>query len=331
MSLATYRRGLTLVELLVVIAIVGMLVAMLLPAVQSAREAARRSSCGNNLRQLALACLQHEQQMGTFPSGGDSGVELGWHCAILPHIEQEAVYRQFDFGKGQPWNSLPPAANKLGPAATRIATFLCPSCQEDKSALARDADATNRPGSGYGVERIPNTTSPPWSSTGIDAHTAHYIGVLGPIGVNPRSMQSYPSLPDPLYGEIATGGILIPERRVAVAAVRDGLSNTLLAGEIAWTGYRLFRAWNRGGTLYNTDSNGTYARAIGSSKTVFTALNAGPPSFFNQGAWGSNHPGGVQFCRADGSTLFVANEISNATLLSLASRNGAEPLNADAN
>jgi prepilin-type N-terminal cleavage/methylation domain-containing protein len=318
------RRGLTLVELLVVIAIIGLLVGLLLPAVQSARESARRASCSNNLRQLALACLQYERSEGTFPSGGERSVELGWHCLILPFIEQQALYDQFDFRPNVGlYTSLPPQANKLGPTVHRVATFLCPSCTEDKSVLARHADENNSPCSACGNERIPNTTSPPWTSAGVDAHTTHYIGVLGPIGTNPRTNQPYPSTPDAQYGAQATGGILIANRRVPAARIRDGLSNTLLAGEIAWSRYPRFRAWNRGVTLFGSAA---------SSKTIQSALNSGVNGLlFNQGAWGSNHPGGTFFCRADGSTTFVADSISFPTLLALASREGGETLAADAN
>lgn len=317
--------GFTLVEILVVIAIIALLVGLLLPAVQAARGAARRTQCGNNLRQLALACLQYERSEGTFPSGGEQSVELGWHCLILPFIEQQALYDQFDFRPDVgTYQSLPPQANKLGPTVHRVATFLCPSCPEDKSVLARHADENNRPCSACGNERIPNTTSPPWASAGVDAYTTHYIGVLGPIGTNPRTNQPYPSTPDATHGAQATGGILIVNRRVSAARIRDGLSNTLLAGEIAWSRYPRFRAWNRGATLAGS--------AMASSKTIQSALNSGVDGLlFNQGAWGSDHPGGTFFCRADGSTTFVADSISFPTLLALASREGGEPLAADAN
>ena len=317
------RRGLTLVELLVVIAIIGLLIGLLLPAVQGVREAARRTQCGNNLRQVALACLQYERSEGVFPSGGEQSVELGWHCLILPFIEQQALYDQFDFRPNVgAYTSLPPQPNKLWPTVNRVALFLCPSCSEDKSLLARKADQNQTSCSACGVERIPNTTSAPWSASGVDAYTTHYIGVLGPIGTNPVTNQPYPSAPDLTHGAVATGGILIVNRLVPAARVRDGLSNTLLAGEIAWSRYPRFRAWNRGATLAGS--------AISSSKTIQTPLNSGVDGLlFNQGAWGSDHPGGTFFCRADGSTTFVSDTIQFATLLALASREGREVLPAD--
>src|SRR6187401_3085395 len=92
-------RGFTLVELLVVIAIIGVLVALLLPAVQAAREAARRMSCQNNLKQLGLACHNYADIVGVLPPAGTSSNEFSWCVHILPFIEQKNLYDQFNFNK----------------------------------------------------------------------------------------------------------------------------------------------------------------------------------------------------------------------------------------
>ena len=131
--------GFTLVELLVVITIIGILIALLLPAVQAAREAARQTQCKNNLKQLALGCLQHEQVQGYLPTGGwgsswvcnpDDGFGKlqpgGWHFCVLPYIEQQALH---DLGHGS--NDLtPPRVNVVGigqTISTPLPVFNCPT------------------------------------------------------------------------------------------------------------------------------------------------------------------------------------------------------------
>jgi prepilin-type N-terminal cleavage/methylation domain-containing protein len=116
------RPAFTLVELLVVIAIIGILVVLLLPAVQSAREAARRMQCKNNLKQIAVAIRNYEQKKGVFPFGGGWQVQTGtWASMILPQLEQQAHFDLFDFAK-----SMGDAANKRA-VTTPVATYVCPS------------------------------------------------------------------------------------------------------------------------------------------------------------------------------------------------------------
>ncbi len=134
---ASTRRAFTLVELLVVIAIIGILVAMLLPAVQAAREAARRNSCLNNSRQIGLALQNHLDAMKSFPpsleTGGTGGAGLTSAMArILPYMEENALYKQMDFK--QPYSSWKlPDGSKL--SATRISVYFCPSDPLDQVRL----------------------------------------------------------------------------------------------------------------------------------------------------------------------------------------------------
>ena len=131
------RQGFTLVELLVVIAIIGILVGLLLPAVQAAREAARRMSCGNNLKQLGLALHNYESAMRRFPpsantTGGSANQPWSGQAALLPFLEGDNVYKNIDFSVGyhHPINkaNFPPN----GIATVRVPVLLCPSEPEDK-------------------------------------------------------------------------------------------------------------------------------------------------------------------------------------------------------
>ena len=97
----TRRAAFTLVELLVVIGIIGMLTALILPAVQSARESGRRTQCANNVKQLAFAALAYEQSKGALPSGGTAVNETSVFVYLLPHIEEDAIFRQYDFKPGK--------------------------------------------------------------------------------------------------------------------------------------------------------------------------------------------------------------------------------------
>jgi prepilin-type N-terminal cleavage/methylation domain-containing protein/prepilin-type processing-associated H-X9-DG protein len=119
-----YRNGFTLVELLVVIAIIGVLIALLLPAVQAAREAARRMQCSNNMKQFVMAFHNYHDAYNSLPGGitelgTDSARDrFNQHAAILPYIEQTALYNEFTSSAENPWSTL---------GATRISGFLCPS------------------------------------------------------------------------------------------------------------------------------------------------------------------------------------------------------------
>src|SRR5690606_13430421 len=128
------NRGFTLVELLVVIAIIGVLVALLLPAIQAAREAARRTQCLNNCRQLGVAFHNHHSARGEFPTGGNSVSQLAWTVYVLPYVEQSNVQNIMDLGKGGYLDD-----DKHVPQLNRVDLFLCPSQPEhEQSNLGTD-------------------------------------------------------------------------------------------------------------------------------------------------------------------------------------------------
>ncbi len=289
-------------ELLVVIAIIGILIALLLPAVQAAREAARRLQCANNLKQLGLALHNYHAAHRTLPPGGVTSNGLSYIVMLLPYLEQKALYDQFDFNAGEYW--ITPSGGsgtsngKIEHSLNRLDAILCPSCNEDRSKL-----------SNY-KERIPPNES------GVDPHTTHYYGISGPLGMNPTSGGQYKTEEPATHGVQATEGVLYKDSRVRFEDIKDGTSNTFLLGEISWNGYETYRTWIRGSTLGGA--------AMGSCKSVQYPINAGLTYSFNSGSFGSQHPGGAQFALCDGSVTFISESIDHAAFLSTASRNGGE-------
>lgn len=189
------RRGFTLVELLVVVAIVGLLVALLLPAVQAARESARRAQCQNNLRQIGLALHQHHDARGHFPRGGwpKWAAALSWGAELLPHLEQPALYDRLD--PAVPYTD----ANNEAAGATLVATYVCPS-DPDGALPKRSVDAS-------------------FFSTARYARTS-YGAVQGERGLRAPGATNSPER-----------GSMIYAAEISLREITDGSSRTLLIGE----------------------------------------------------------------------------------------------------
>jgi prepilin-type N-terminal cleavage/methylation domain-containing protein len=301
-------QGFTLVELLVVIAIIAVLIGLIMPAVQGARESGRRAHCANNLKQMGTALLQHQASMGTFPPGGNTINGLSWRVFVLPQMEQQPLFDKFDLGPGK-FNG---GTNQEGPsksvhALNRIPAYHCPSATRT---LASDTTST-----------LLNPTR--------QTSNAHYYGTSGPKGTNPRTGQAYACTTN-TWGGLCSTGILFNDSSVQPADIRDGLSNTLLVGEMA---IRVVNNWQYGNGWEGGGDGGNWVRAglvpdgSGGSKNVDLAINAIPVSpRINDSPFSSLHAGsGATFVRADGSVTFVADTIDITVYKSLCSRKGGEP------
>ena len=313
------KSGFTLIELLVVIAIIGVLVGLLLPAVQQAREAARRSACSNNMKQQGLAVHNYaDVNPEKFPVGwvgeyemgewhGDEGEGHGFASRMLPFIEQNNVYKTIDFG------AQVSAASNATARTTVISTFLCPS----DSYGAGDVFSPGEEGAGSNDEETPDATpgSTQYSRSNYPGcfgseHVAghdHGGGGGGHEGLEPGEGN----------GIFLAGGAS-GENAVSFRDVRDGLSKTIMIGE---------RDSRLGGSLWIGRGDGLEAgmsRVVGVGEHVF---NSGGEAHFED--YYSSHPGGVSFVFADGHVAFLSDGMSDALFASLCTRAGGEVVNGD--
>ena len=299
------RRAFTLVELLVVIAIIGVLVALLLPAVQAAREAARRSMCLSHLKQLALGLHNYHDMAGKFPPGGLRSNTFGLHVHLLPFIEQQTLYATANFNAGTYTDTT--ANGQLGRGAlglTKIAIFLCPSSSAQVM-MQGGANAVNAP------DLI----------NGVSPYTTHYYGNMGPKGTSVTGV-AY-TLRNVGQGGFSQHGIFECDVSRNFSDIVDGTANTLLLGEISRHDQQYgsrFRNWVRGCDASASDH-------IASSRNIANSINTLVPagsSTFNDIAMSSHHPGGANFALCDGSIRFLSQNIDLGTYKAVASRDGAE-------
>ena len=300
-------RAFTLVELLVVIAIIGVLVALLLPAVQAAREAARRLSCTNNLRQVALAVHNYHDARRAFPpsliwknSGGWSYVYL-----ILPYIEETALSEKYVdhsvYNNTYDW--------ELNTTIPTLSLVQCPSLSLASISLADN----------YGDPVQPNYNA--------------YLAVQGAKSAATCPMPTAPHtvLENPYGGCGGIGGgghantgIMYGGSSTRIKHITDGTSKTLLLGELAWNcGIMAWVPWTRG----NSDGGGTIYSGrnvlFGPNFAKFIGLTDGV-ALGNDLSFGSQHPGGCHFAAGDGSTHFIADDIDLTLYRGLATRAVAE-------
>ncbi|EAQ81815.1 DUF1559 domain-containing protein [Blastopirellula marina] len=294
-------RGFTLVELLVVIAIIGVLIALLLPAVQQAREAARRMQCSNNLKQLGLAMHTYHDTYNNLPAGVNGCCWGSWQLAILPQMELGNLYNNYEqkmYDTDYRYSSAP----NVDVTSTRIATLTCPS------------DEPNAPIATSGVNLTSHNYAVNYGNTGY-AQQATLNGVT--FGKAPFSQNS--STLDKFYG---------------FRDIVDGTSNTLLASEVLQgkgTDLRGFTWWGDASqfTTYlppNTSQPDAYNGTCHTDPQANLPCTASSTSNPTMMASRSRHPGGVQALRCDGSARFISENIQLDTWRALSTTQGGEVL-----
>jgi len=291
------RKGFTLIELLVVVAIIGVLIALLLPAVQKIREPANRMACSNNLKQIGLDFHQYENTYGYFPCAYDAihNPPRGhtWGAFLLPYLEQENLYRQYDF------EQLLTAPGNLEVIQTQLKVMQCPSSPHPNRSYSynyQGADITAAAGD-YGVAS----------------------GILGNYWTN------YVNTPTN-----SRDGLLRNNGYTRISQVADGTSNTIMLGEFAgrdelWRVGQLVDGSAGGGGGWGDFLNGEcwingslYDGTGSTGACIVNCTNRRCAGYY------SFHPGGVNMVMADGSGRFIKADIDNKTLCYLVTKAGGE-------
>lgn len=294
------RKGFTLIELLVVIAIIAILIALLLPAVQQAREAARRSTCKNNLKQIGLALHNYHDVHNAFPPGwvavenrrpnieGESG--FGWATMLLPFIDQAPLYQQMDFSVAM---DLAPNRDQL---RFVLPTFQCPSDPKPDTFQTPDRNGTD-----------------------VEMATANYSGVFGTVELH--DCENAPgTAPVTPSGQCLSDGAFFHLSAVRFRDFTDGSSSTIIVGERTTfiepgTGDAFYSTWS--GALPEVEE--AIARILGHAEH--------PPNEFEHAEdFGSSHVGGAQFVLGDGHVRFISENIDEGIFQGLATRGGGELL-----
>jgi prepilin-type N-terminal cleavage/methylation domain-containing protein len=329
------RRGFTLIELLVVIAIIAILIALLLPAVQQAREAARRSQCKNNLKQIGLAIHNYHDTANTFPNGSSWPNRFGtnWRLRILPGLEQATLFNKLNFDHhGRSFSTVAGDSTSNIATLTRVVvnTYSCPS----------------------------STLSPLEKSTStFDDNSQHiqipmYVGISGAGIVGTGGAVQFPDGNNvgivAYYGGVMTNnGTMLYNQTTRTRDLTDGTSNTMIVAEQSgslrnldrrsgyyggYTGAMFSRAIPNSGTYSALGESAGNTWAVGVAN-VYHSINSqtapeaqGAQSYGPSGVLNSFHTGGIHALLGDGSVRFISNNIDMNNLRCLAARNDGQVL-----
>jgi prepilin-type N-terminal cleavage/methylation domain-containing protein/prepilin-type processing-associated H-X9-DG protein len=339
---AREARGFTLIELLVVIAIIAVLIALLLPAVQAAREAARRTQCVNNLKQIGLAIGNYESSLGCIVSGyvsssvplgssgvpgynpdpqtGDNGPGWGWLALLLPYVEQAPLSNAINA-------NLPTWVADNGTVVTvQLSVYNCPSANNPTPTCRMvDANLNLLPVANQAFARANYQYNMGWNDTSITPANTSYD--------------------DPVKG---CNGPIYRNSRITYAGVTDGLSNTVFAGEktpyladATWVGiipgyrhfaYNAFASAGTGGLDVNYDYPGAILASHSGPSLYESPMVIHPPNspLGHTDEMYSLHPGGANVLMGDGSVRFIKQSINLLAWQALSSRSVGEVINDDA-
>ena len=309
MAKKSSRRAFTLVELLVVIAIIGILVALLLPAVQAAREAARRMSCSNNLKQLGIGLHNYHDTHKVVPYGWDNRGRL-WSASLLPQLDQQPLYDTLLPHESGPGNWASNGSPNETACGTLISVFRCPTMP-----ISEHVTNNGIPG------RVPSSYR---GNAGNQASSDDTSTIINPPG--PKSLEM-----------LQQNGLFQACNPVRFRDILDGLSNTVAIGESS-TDPRFVKDgqamdhWYIGSPQIDPcrcdgGTGGTeFTECVGTG-TVPMNLRFNDPGAHGrlmEMSFGSYHPGGAMFALADGSVRFVAETIDFAAYQAAFSRDGGE-------
>ena len=302
------RRAFTLVELLVVVAVIGILVALLLPAVQHAREAARRISCRSHLKQIGLALHNYHDRSRVLPYGWDNRGSL-WTAHLLPFLEQQALYDSLLFQESGRGNWDANGSPNEAACGTFLAVFRCPSLS-----VPQHIDNAGIPG------RVP----------------CSYRGNAG-TEASSDDQSTRPDKTSKSLELLDQNGIFFACRTIRFADITDGLSNTVLVGEsrtepdFVQDG-QVMDFWYIGSPQVDPcrcdgGNGGTeFSEAVGTGYMPMHLGKIDPaaPGVLIELAFGSHHAGGAFFTMGDGSVQFLSEAIDFQVYRALFSRHGAE-------
>jgi prepilin-type N-terminal cleavage/methylation domain-containing protein len=317
------RHGFSLVELLVVIAIISTLVGLLLPAVQAARESGRRTSCANNVRQLANACQQHLEAQGHFPTGGwgqqwggdaDAGFGSkqpgGWHYSLLTYIEQAALRND---GQGQDAAGKRAAAKRV--YETHVGSFVCPTRGVSAPVAAGSFSYLN-------IDAPAVAGRSDYAANGGDVVSA---AIVDHAAIASTTEQDILTMPGSAAGSVAGGdratGVVFRGSVMRAAHLRDGLSNVYLLGE-------RFIPRNQAFTSSATGNRHGWAVGFDDDSIRFTAAvpsgDSDDAAAGFEGRFGGSHAGVFPMAMADGSVHMIPFDIDPTTHRRLGHRKDGE-------